>query len=251
MTRAEILDKAKECVCGQREQDYGKPEDNFQVIADLWSVYKGTPFTASDVSMMMALMKIARIKTGASTDDCFVDLAGYAACGGEIMAKCREKGYEETLFTIPSPSIEDTKVCDIDDIVNAVLTARGSLKSFRDRANKFNVIRLTWGEDDFKIGTFERWDAVEKMSSKINDAFNKHNRLSVCELMLLLVEIGEEEGLVVNMCSGGRRITNPCLINRLYGWVQPLTLNIIGNIGCGYTLSTSVPKKFNQNKEEN
>lgn len=33
---------------------------------------------------MMALMKIARIKTGTSTDDCFVDLAGYAACGGEI-----------------------------------------------------------------------------------------------------------------------------------------------------------------------
>lgn len=69
MTRAEILDRAKECVCGQREQDYGKPEDNFAIIADLWSAYKGTEFNAKDVAVMMSLMKIARIKTGTSTDD--------------------------------------------------------------------------------------------------------------------------------------------------------------------------------------
>lgn len=34
--------------------------------------------------MMMALLKIARIKTGTATEDSFVDLAGYAACGAEI-----------------------------------------------------------------------------------------------------------------------------------------------------------------------
>ena len=39
MSRAEILDKAKECVCGQREQDYGKPEDSFAMIAALWKPY--------------------------------------------------------------------------------------------------------------------------------------------------------------------------------------------------------------------
>ena len=32
---------------------------------------------------MMALLKIARIKGDRATDDSFVDLAGYAACGGE------------------------------------------------------------------------------------------------------------------------------------------------------------------------
>lgn len=84
MTRPEILDTAKKCVCGQREQDYGTPENNFQIIADLWSAYYGQPFTAVDVSMMMVLLKIARIKTGTSTDDSFVDAAGYIACGGEI-----------------------------------------------------------------------------------------------------------------------------------------------------------------------
>lgn len=84
MTRPEILDAAKACVCGQREQDYGNPENNFGLIGRLWTVYTGTLITAKDVAMMMALLKIARIKTGTGTEDSFVDLAGYAACAGEI-----------------------------------------------------------------------------------------------------------------------------------------------------------------------
>lgn len=88
-TREGILDQAKKCVCGQREQDYGTPESNFQLIADLWNDYlkkeqSSIVVDAKDVSMMMALLKIARIKNGGGSGDSFVDLAGYAACGGEI-----------------------------------------------------------------------------------------------------------------------------------------------------------------------
>lgn len=90
-TRSDILDQAKKCVCGQREQDYGTPESNFRLIADLWNGYLGgrtdnpvISVTPVDVSMMMALMKIARIRNGGGSGDSFVDLAGYAACGGEI-----------------------------------------------------------------------------------------------------------------------------------------------------------------------
>ena len=82
--RAEILHEAEHCICGQREQDYGSPEDNFGIIAKLWSDYTGTLITSLDVAMMMCLLKIARIKNGGGTGDSFVDLAGYAACGGEI-----------------------------------------------------------------------------------------------------------------------------------------------------------------------
>lgn len=89
MTRAEILDKAKKCVCGQRENEYGSPEDNFLTIAKLWSAYKDVDFSANDVAMMMALLKIARIRTGTATEDSFVDLAGYAACGAEIVSTNR------------------------------------------------------------------------------------------------------------------------------------------------------------------
>lgn len=84
MKREEILNKAKECVCGQREQDYGSPEDNFTIIAQLWTAYLGYVVTPTDVAMMMILLKAARIKNGGGTGDSFVDIAGYAACGGEI-----------------------------------------------------------------------------------------------------------------------------------------------------------------------
>jgi hypothetical protein len=93
MTREETLKAANECVNGMREQDYGTPEDNFDRIAKLWNAYlysdKEIPahtITAKDVSMMMSLMKIARVRSGGNVD-CFVDLAGYAACGCEIFTK--------------------------------------------------------------------------------------------------------------------------------------------------------------------
>ena len=85
--REQVLRKAKECVCGQRQQDYGTPEDNFALIASLWSAYLGKEVSAKDVDMLMGLMKIARIKSGSGTFDSFVDLAGYAACGAEVNAE--------------------------------------------------------------------------------------------------------------------------------------------------------------------
>lgn len=84
MNRAEVLETAKSCVCGQREQDYGSPEDNFSLIARLWTEYVGICLTAKDVAMMMVLLKVARIKSGGGSGDSFVDIAGYAACAGEI-----------------------------------------------------------------------------------------------------------------------------------------------------------------------
>lgn len=39
MTREEVLETAKKCVCGDREQDYGSPERSFDVIARLWNAY--------------------------------------------------------------------------------------------------------------------------------------------------------------------------------------------------------------------
>ena len=92
MTRPEILKAATDCVCGKREQDYGSPENNFARIAALWNAYLGSESVdAVDVAMMLALLKVARIKSGTGTGDSFVDLAGYAACGGEIATRARKK----------------------------------------------------------------------------------------------------------------------------------------------------------------
>ena len=91
MNRKQILDLAEQCVCVDRDEQYGDAEDNFALIASFWNVYKGEAiFDAEDVAIMMALLKIARIKTGNSADS-YVDLAGYAACAGEIRGKCRNE----------------------------------------------------------------------------------------------------------------------------------------------------------------
>ena len=97
MTRSEVLHAAEVCVCGQREEDYGTPEDSFRVIGELWETYLkakciGDPQTEvcivpEDVAAMLGLLKIARIATGHGKSDNWVDLAGYAACGGELQSR--------------------------------------------------------------------------------------------------------------------------------------------------------------------
>lgn len=84
MRRGEMLDKAKEIVLGQRAEDYGNLKTNFRTIADLWSIYLDDAVSEVDVANMMVLLKIARIKNGNPTDDSFLDIAGYAACGAEL-----------------------------------------------------------------------------------------------------------------------------------------------------------------------
>lgn len=105
MKRSEILEAARRCVCGEREQDYGTPENNFETIGLLWGVYLRAAhpeyaevmpingITAKDAGTMLALLKVARIATGSSPDS-FIDLAGYAACAGEIVTE-RSCPYEK------------------------------------------------------------------------------------------------------------------------------------------------------------
>ena len=88
MNRSEVLNAAYKCVNGSRETDYGSPEDNFTIIANLWTVYLTSKvhwkIEPRDVAAMMTLVKIARVSNGAPKEDNWVDIAGYAACGGEI-----------------------------------------------------------------------------------------------------------------------------------------------------------------------
>ena len=91
MTRTEILAEAEKCVCSDRNLQYGEPEDNFNTIAKFWSAYLDTDIGAEDVAIMMCLFKIARL-TGScyKSKDSWVDLIGYAACGGEIATRDEE-----------------------------------------------------------------------------------------------------------------------------------------------------------------
>lgn len=91
-SKADILAEATQVV-GGRGKSYGTPEDNFARITRLWNAHLVNRYPqiaelmqldAQDVSMMMALMKIARLANDPNHHDSWVDVAGYAACGGEL-----------------------------------------------------------------------------------------------------------------------------------------------------------------------
>lgn len=86
-TRKTILDAAEKCVCQDRQDTHGKPEDSFSEIAMLWTAYTGNDIRPVDVAQMMILLKVARAKGNPKHQDNWIDVAGYAACAGEIASE--------------------------------------------------------------------------------------------------------------------------------------------------------------------
>ena len=100
MNRSECLDKAKEIVNGARQENYGRPEKNFKQIAIYWSIYLDHDVSATDVALMMVLMKLARLQNKPDHDDSWVDIAGYAANGAELATHVDQfqRTFDEAFF---------------------------------------------------------------------------------------------------------------------------------------------------------
>ena len=83
--RQEALYEAARIIAGERDAQYGGPEDNFERIAKIWSIIFGVAVTKEDVAMAMVAVKIARYasKSGFQPDT-WIDIAGYAGCGYEV-----------------------------------------------------------------------------------------------------------------------------------------------------------------------
>lgn len=94
MNRESILNGAMGAVMHDRNTSYGDPEDNFRDIAAMWNVYVGMPgcFKAHDVAAMMILVKVSRLKTSPGKEDHWLDIAGYAACGGQAYSNGESNG---------------------------------------------------------------------------------------------------------------------------------------------------------------
>jgi len=115
-TRSRVLDAARDSINGPRDRAYGSPEENFARIARYWNEHLSNVMVTrlanckdrafvdgvldylvdhirpADVAVMMSLLKISRIAESPSTGDHWVDLAGYAACGAEVVGADIEGG---------------------------------------------------------------------------------------------------------------------------------------------------------------
>lgn len=97
LKREEVIEKALSAINGDRDRQYGTPEQSFEYISNLWSAFLNIEITPTDAAVMMALFKAARIKTGANKEDNFVDGCGYFAIAGELAEVEKIKECEENV----------------------------------------------------------------------------------------------------------------------------------------------------------
>jgi len=104
--RKRCLETALKYTSQDRNAAHGDPEDNFAAIAAFWNAHLRTRYPwivsndggskdlldATDVALMMAGMKAARLAFNPTHEDSWVDLAGYAACGMDVALRHVEEG---------------------------------------------------------------------------------------------------------------------------------------------------------------
>lgn len=80
----------------QRQESYNSPIQNFQDIADVWTIQmrhklkEGAKFESEDVSLMMIAIKLLREKFAHKRDN-LVDIVGYVICSVLIWASREQK----------------------------------------------------------------------------------------------------------------------------------------------------------------
>lgn len=84
MNREDILDQAQELIAVARDEVYGDPLTNHQRIADLWSAILDIEVEPEEVVLCMIAVKMSRLCNTKDHKDSWIDIAGYAALGGEI-----------------------------------------------------------------------------------------------------------------------------------------------------------------------
>ena len=90
--RREILEEAAELTCGDRNNQYGPPTQDFDRVAKMLSALgyqkaRGHEIEPHDVAIIMACLKLSRLMWSPEKRDSWVDLAGYAACGYETVGR--------------------------------------------------------------------------------------------------------------------------------------------------------------------
>jgi Domain of unknown function (DUF6378) len=83
MTADEFL-RHTAAVVRNRRCSYGDPADLFERVAARWSQVLGVEVSAVQVGLCLIDLKLARLVNDVAHGDSLIDVAGYAACVGEI-----------------------------------------------------------------------------------------------------------------------------------------------------------------------
>lgn len=89
MNATEICLKVAQLVGEDRNKTHGDVFAAHSKVVSLWNAYLAErlrqPLVVVDVSLMLALLKIARTQVGVHNIDDYIDLAGHAGCAGYVV----------------------------------------------------------------------------------------------------------------------------------------------------------------------
>ena len=88
MRGKKLYDDASKIINGERQDQYGNPEDSFEGIALLWGWYLGHKITPEQVAFMLVIFKTCREKHQHKRDN-IVDMAGYLGIYDDLKNKTR------------------------------------------------------------------------------------------------------------------------------------------------------------------
>ncbi|BAQ16080.1 DUF6378 domain-containing protein [Methyloceanibacter caenitepidi] len=99
-------------IVGKRGLNYGTPEDNFARIARRWTVHFKNRYGPDmevdelDVAILCADLKLARLENEPTHMDSWKDIAGYAACGGEIAQRRIDGTWVDAALEGRAPAVD-------------------------------------------------------------------------------------------------------------------------------------------------
>lgn len=192
MNRKQILDDAASAVLKDRAATHGEPENSFQNIASYWTTFLGkklnSPIEPWQVPPMLGLLKVARLQDNPTYPDNWADLAGYAACGGELAKP-------DVPRTIHWDSLKSGQV-DINNLnTNDFIFESGGAKHpnwievhFTEKSGMKNFVSCGDMEDVKKNGKIKYTlviDPIYKMD--LNEAVKRGEELLVSKSILINV----------------------------------------------------------------
>lgn len=160
-----ILQEAERLTNGDRQAQYGPPDQDFRRTADMWTaiwrhkLLPGESFSTIDVAIAMILLKCSR-QTHQQKRDNWTDIAGYANCGQKCAEAIEEspsivgfscsdpfEGHDNLVFNL-TPQAE---ILMSEEIVSGTL----SMEDFVDEAMEETYEDAVYDEDSWFEATNE------------------------------------------------------------------------------------------------